>query len=92
MLLTGFVFVSWLGWVSVAPHMGFSLVAASAGWLLSSCSAQASHCRGFLLWGHWFQGAQASVVGAQGLSSCSSWALDWGLSIWGALAQLLHSM
>ena len=38
--------------------------------LLSSCSAQASHCSDFLCCGAWVPGAEASVAVAQGLS-CS---------------------
>ena len=43
--------------------------------LLSSCRARASHCRGFPRCR-----AQASVVEARGLGSCSSWALEHRLS------------
>ena len=48
--------------------------------LLSSCSAQASHCGGFSYCRAW-----ASVVAARGLSSCGSQTLDYRLSSCGAM-------
>ena len=46
--------------------------------LFSSCSVWASHCSGFCWCEAWALAAQASVLGARGLTSCSSWALDIG--------------
>ena len=54
-----FFFFFWLHWVFIAA-CGLSLVVASGGF--SCCGARAL-------------GAQASVVAAHGLSSCSPWAL-----------------
>ena len=52
------------------------------------CSAQASHCGGFSCCEAWALGAQASVVAACGLSSCSTQALERaGFSSRGAQAQ-----
>ena len=56
------------------------------------CGARASHCNGFSCCGAWALGAQASVVVAHSLSSCSLRALEHRLSSWGARAQLLHGM
>ena len=56
--------------------MGFSLVAAH-GLLIVVASLVVEHV---------LQGAQASVVAAHGLSSCSSQALEHRLSGWGAWA------
>ena len=44
------------------------------------CGAQASHCGGFSCCGAWALGTWASVVVAQGLSSCGSRALERRLS------------
>ena len=41
---------------------------------------------------HGLQGAQATVVGAGGLNSCSFWALEHRLGSCGTQAQLLHGM
>ena len=57
--------------------------------LYSSCSKQGplfvdvlggSHCSGFSCCGAQALGAWASVVGAHRLSTCDSWALEYGLS------------
>ena len=44
--------------------------------LFSSGSVWASHCSGFSWCEAWALGARASVLGAHGLPSCSSWALE----------------
>ena len=44
--------------------------------LFSSCSVWASHCSGSSWCEAWALGARASVLGAHGLTSCGSWALE----------------
>ena len=61
----------WLRWVFIAPH-GLSLLAAREVTL--HCGVRASHCSGFSCCEAQALGVQASVVAAQGLSSCGSWA------------------
>ena len=51
---------------------GLSLVAVSGGY--SVAALRLSHCGGFSCCGAWALGAQASVVAARRLSSCSVWA------------------
>ena len=55
--------IFWLPWVLVATH-GLSLVVRAGGWwwLLSSCTAQASHCSGFSYRGAQALGIQASII------------------------------
>ena len=48
--------------------------------VLSSCGEQASHCGGFSYCGAQALGTRTSLVTAQGLSSCGSWALENRLS------------
>ena len=63
----------WLCWVSVAVWSFLSLQQVVAA---SGCGAPASHCSGFSCCRTQTPGcAQASVVAARGLTSCSSWAL-----------------
>ena len=57
-----------LCWVFIAACRLFS--SCSEWWLLSSCSAQASHCSGFSCCGAQALGCMGSVVVAHGLS-CS---------------------
>ena len=63
-------------------YVGFSLdVAGGGGGVLSSCGAQVSHCSDFSSWGVRALGCMsASVVGAHGLSSCGSLAVEHRLS------------
>ena len=76
-ILTFFLIINfylWLHWVFAAAH-GLSLLAESrgrggGGWLLSSCSPQASHCHGFSCCRAQALGPRASVVIAHGIS-CS---------------------
>ena len=56
------------------------------------CSARASHRSGFYCCGARALGMRASVVVAQGLSSCGSRALECRLSSCGTQASLLHGM
>ena len=58
--------------------------------LFSSCSVWASHCSGFSWCEAWALGAWASVLGAHGLTSCSSWALEHKLNSCGTQAYLLR--
>ena len=51
-----------------------------------------SHCGVFSLSGAWTVGKRASVVEAQGYSSCSSQALEQKLNSCGPWAWLLHDM
>ena len=44
------------------------------------CSVWSSHCSGFWCWGAQALGTWAALVAAWGCSSCSSWALECGLS------------
>ena len=60
--------------------------------LHSSCSIQASPCGSCSCCGPRAPGAQASVVGARGRSSCSSWAVEHRLGSCGTPTQLLLSM
>ena len=60
-------------------------------WALSGCSAQTSHCGGFSC-GAPALGGQAGVAVALQRCSCSSWALEYGLSSWGTQAQLIHGL
>ena len=64
----------WLFWVFITAWALFFSCGAQG--LLSSCRARASHCRGFPRCR-----AQASVVEARGLGSCSSWALEHRLRV-----------
>ena len=77
--------IFYLFWLclSLLPHGLFS-----SCWergLLSSCSAQASHCSGF-------SGGGAQALGRAGFSSFSSWALEPRLNSCGPQPWLLHSM
>ena len=60
--------------------------------LLSSCGPWASHCSGFSPCVAQALGARASVLAAQGLSSCSSRSPEHGLRNCGTWAWLLCSM
>ena len=60
--------------------------------LFSSGSVWASHCSGFSWCEAWALGAWASVLGARGLTSCSSWALEHRLNSRGTQAYLLRGM
>ena len=62
-----------------------SLGICCCAWALSGCSAQDSHWGGFSC-GAQALGVQASVVVALRLGSCSSWALENGLSSCGTRA------
>ena len=66
-----------LNWVFVTAA-GLSRVVVHGGYSLNKCSVWASHCSGFCWCEAWALAAQASVLGARGLTSCSSWALDIG--------------
>ena len=63
----------WLLWVFVAACW-VSLMAVKGATLF--CCAQASHCGGFSCCGAPVPGTWASVLAAQGLSSCGVWALE----------------
>ena len=63
---------------------GLFLVAASG--VTVCCGVLSSHCGGFSCCGAWALGARASVVVAQGLSSCGSRALEHRVSSCGARA------
>ena len=56
------------------------------------CDTRTSDCSGFFRCGAWALGTQASVVVAQGLSSCGSRALERRLSSCGVQAELLCGM
>ena len=56
------------------------------------CGVWASYCGGFSCCGAQALGAQASVVAARRLSSCTSWALERRLSSCGTRASLLRGM
>ena len=60
--------------------------------LLSSCDMCASHCGDFFCGGAWALGHEASVVAAFGLSSCGFWSLEYRLSSFRILIQLLCSI
>ena len=63
-----------LCWVFIAACRLFS--SCSEWWLLSSCSAQASHCSGFSCCGAQALRARASVVAGSRLRSCGLRALE----------------
>ena len=67
----GFIsFVFWLWWVFITTHGLFSSCCKRG--LLSSCSAQDSHCNSFSYGRAQALGMWASVVAERGLSSCVS--------------------
>ena len=73
----------WLCWVFVNAQIVLWLQQAGA---TPCCRVQASHCGGFSCCGAQALGVQASVIGACGLSSWASRALEHSLNSWGARA------